>query len=157
MMLADFSVYLPEDLLCKVDRTSMAVSLEARAPLLDWRVAEFAWSLPLDFKRHPSGNKHLLKRVLRRYLPDSMVDRGKRGFGAPVSDWLKGDLREWAGALLDPARLRAEGHLDADAVDALWQQFLGGERKWHTHLWNVLMFQAWHEHWQSQRSAVRAI
>jgi len=157
MMLADFSVYLPEDLLCKVDRTSMAVSLEARAPLLDWRVAEFAWSLPLDFKRHASGNKHLLKRVLRRYLPDSMVDRGKRGFGAPVSDWLKGDLREWAAALLDPARLRAEGHLDAAAVDALWQQFLGGERKWHTHLWNVLMFQAWHEHWQSQRSAVRAI
>jgi len=155
MMLADFSVYLPEDLLCKVDRTSMAVSLEARAPLLDWRVAEFAWSLPLDFKRHPSGNKHLLKRVLRRYLPDSMVDRGKRGFGAPVSDWLKGDLREWASALLDPARLRAEGHLDTDAVDALWRQFLDGERKWHTHLWNVLMFQAWHEHWQAERRALR--
>ncbi|MDR0181632.1 asparagine synthase (glutamine-hydrolyzing) [Lysobacter arvi] len=154
MMLADFSVYLPEDLLCKVDRTSMAVSLEARAPLLDWRAAEFAWSLPLEFKRHPSGNKHLLKRVLRRYLPDSMVDRGKRGFGAPVSDWLKGDLRDWAAALLDPSRLRAEGHFDADAVDALWRQFLGGERKWHTHLWNVLMFQAWHEHWQAQRRAI---
>lgn len=152
MMLADFSVYLPEDLLCKVDRTSMAVSLEARAPLLDWRVAEFAWSLPLAFKRHPDGNKHLLKRVLRRYLPDSMVDRGKRGFGAPVSAWLKGDLREWADALLDPARLRAEGHFDADAVHGLWQAFLAGERKWHTHLWNVLMFQAWHEHWRRQRA-----
>ncbi|WP_342315603.1 asparagine synthase (glutamine-hydrolyzing) [Lysobacter sp. FW306-1B-D06B] len=156
MMLADFSVYLPEDLLCKVDRTSMAVSLEARAPLLDWRVAEFAWSLPLDFKRQPSGNKHLLKRVLRRYLPDSMVDRGKRGFGAPVSAWLKGDLREWASALLDPARLRSEGHFDADAVHGLWREFLGGERKWHTHLWNVLMFQAWLEHWQAQRRDVRA-
>lgn len=152
MMLADFSVYLPEDLLCKVDRTSMAVSLEARAPLLDWRVAEFAWSLPLAFKRHPEGNKHLLKSVLRRYLPDSMVDRGKRGFGAPVSAWLKGDLREWADALLDPARLRAEGHFDADAVHGLWQAFLAGERKWHTHLWNVLMFQAWHEHWRGQRA-----
>ncbi len=156
MMLADFAVYLPEDLLVKVDRTSMAVSLEARAPLLDWRVAEFAWSLPLAFKRHPDGNKHLLKRVLRRYLPDSMVDRAKRGFGAPVSEWLKGDLQEWAGSLLDPARLRAEGHFDADAVNDLWQAFLAGERKWHTHLWNVLMFQAWHEHWQRQRAGSSA-
>ncbi len=153
MMLADFSVYLPEDLLVKVDRTSMAVSLEARAPLLDWRVAEFAWSLPLEFKRNAQGNKHLLKRVLRRYLPDPMVDRGKRGFGAPVSAWLKGYLRDWAAELLDPARLREEGHFDADAVGALWQQFLDGERKWHTHLWNVLMFQAWHEHWREQRRA----
>ena len=151
MMLADFSVYLPEDLLCKVDRTSMAVSLEARAPLLDWRVAEFAWSLPLEFKRQPSESKYLLKRVLRRYLPDEMVDRGKRGFGAPVSAWLKGDLREWAASLLDPSRLRAEGHFDADAVHGIWQAFVAGERKWHTHLWNVLMFQAWHEHWRAQR------
>ncbi|MFC3551776.1 asparagine synthase (glutamine-hydrolyzing) [Lysobacter cavernae] len=156
MMLADFSVYLPEDLLCKVDRTSMAVSLEARAPLLDWQVAEFTWSLPLDFKRHPSGNKYLLKQVLRRYLPDSMVDRGKRGFGAPVSEWLRGDLREWAASLLEPQRLRNEGYFDADLVHGLWQQFLGGERKWHTHLWNVLMFQAWHEHWREQRRALCA-
>jgi asparagine synthase (glutamine-hydrolysing) len=155
MMLADFSVYLPEDLLCKVDRTSMAVSLEARAPLLDWQVAEFAWSLPLGFKRHANGNKYLLKQVLRRYLPDSMVDRGKRGFGAPVSQWLRGDLREWAASLLDPARLRAEGYFDATLVHGLWQQFLDGERKWHTHLWNVLMFQAWHEHWRAQRQALR--
>ncbi|RPE81784.1 asparagine synthase (glutamine-hydrolyzing) [Vulcaniibacterium tengchongense] len=153
MMLADFSVYLPEDLLCKVDRTSMAVSLEARAPLLDWRVAEFAWSLPLAFKRHPGGNKHLLKRVLRRYLPDPMVDRGKRGFGAPVSAWLRGDLREWAAALLDQTRLREEGYFDPGLVHAAWRLFLDGERKWHTHLWNVLMFQAWHEHWRACRRA----
>lgn len=155
MMLADFSVYLPEDLLVKVDRTSMAVSLEARAPLLDWRVAEFAWSLPLALKRDASGNKYLLKRVLRRYLPDTMVDRGKRGFGAPVSAWLKGDLRDWAASLLDPARLRGEGHFDAEAITWPWQAFLAGERKWHTHLWNVLMFQAWHEHWQQQRRTLR--
>lgn len=157
LMLADFSVYLPEDLLCKVDRTSMAVSLEARAPLLDSRVAEFAWSLPLEFKRHASGNKYLLKQVLRRYLPDSMVDRGKRGFGAPVSAWLRGDLREWAESLLDRERLHDEGYFDAGAVHGLWQQFQGGERKWHTHLWNVLMFQAWHEHWRAQRNAVNAV
>ncbi|MBF6024710.1 asparagine synthase (glutamine-hydrolyzing) [Lysobacter niastensis] len=156
MMLADFATYLPDDLLCKVDRTSMAVSLEARAPLLDWRVAEFAWSLPLEFKRHTSGNKYLLKQVLRRYLPDSMVDRGKRGFGAPVSQWLIADLREWAAALLDENRLREQGYFDAGAVHGLWQQFLGGERKWHTHLWNVLMFQAWQEHWRAQRARVGA-
>jgi asparagine synthase (glutamine-hydrolysing) len=155
MMLADFSVYLPDDLLCKVDRTSMAVSLEARAPLLDSRVAEFAWTLPLAFKRTPQGSKYLLKQVLRRYLPDAMVDRDKRGFGAPVTSWLRGDLREWADALLAPARLRAEGYFDVALVHGVWQQFQDGQRKWHTHLWNVLMFQAWHEHWQQQRDGAR--
>lgn len=126
MMLADFVTYLPDDLLCKVDRTSMAVSLEARAPLLDWRVAEFAWSLPLGFKRSETTSKVLLKRVLGRYVPHSMVHRPKRGFGAPVSDWLKGDLRPWAEDLLQPARLEREGVLSAAAVQPLWQQFLGG-------------------------------
>lgn len=151
MMLADYSVYLPDDLLCKVDRASMAVGLEARAPLLDTQVAEFAWSLPLSYKRGDAGSKHLLKRVLKRYLPDAMVDRGKRGFGAPVSQWLRGDLREWAATLLDPDRLRAQGYFDADLIDGLWRAFLDGEKRWHTHLWNVLMFQAWHEHWREQR------
>lgn len=155
MMLADYAVYLPDDLLCKVDRASMAVSLEARAPLLDTRVAEFAWSLPLAYKRD-GGSKRLLKRVLKRYLPDAMVDREKRGFGAPVTQWLRGDLRGWAEALLDPARLRREGYLDADLVHGLWRQFQAGERRWHTHLWNVLMFQAWHAHWRAQRDAVAA-
>ncbi|HYG06073.1 MAG TPA: asparagine synthase (glutamine-hydrolyzing) [Stenotrophomonas sp.] len=152
MMLADFVTYLPDDLLCKVDRTSMAVGLEARAPLLDWRVAEFAWSLPLQMKYHQGTSKYLLKQVLRRYLPDHMVDRPKRGFGAPVSEWLRGDLREWAQALLDPARLAAEGVFDPAAIAAPWQAFLGGERKWHTHLWTVLMFQAWQEGWRQARA-----
>ena len=154
MMLADFVTYLPDDLLCKVDRTSMAVSLEARAPLLDWRVAEFAWSLPLGFKRSETTSKVLLKRVLGRYVPHSMVHRPKRGFGAPVSDWLKGDLRPWAEDLLQPARLEREGVLSAAAVQPLWQQFLGGQRKWHTHLWNVLMFQAWQAHWRQVRAGI---
>jgi asparagine synthase (glutamine-hydrolysing) len=154
MMLADYSVYLPDDLLCKVDRASMAVGLEARAPLLDTHVAEFAWSLPLQFKRGAGGSKYLLKRVLKRYLPDAMVDRGKRGFGAPVTQWLRGDLREWAAALLDPQRLREEGYLDVDLVDGLWRQFEAGERRWHTHLWNVLMFQAWQAHWKAERNEV---
>lgn len=154
MMLADYSVYLPDDLLCKVDRASMAVGLEARAPLLDTHVAEFAWSLPLQFKRGDSGSKYLLKRVLKRYLPDAMVDRGKRGFGAPVTQWLRGDLREWAAGLLDPSRLAQEGYFDAELVGGLWRQFLAGERRWHTHLWNVLMFQAWQEHWKTERNEV---
>ena len=154
MMLADFSTYLPDDLLCKVDRTSMAVSLEARAPLLDWRVAEFAWSLPMAMKQRDGVSKYLLKRVLGRYVPQEMVHRPKRGFGAPVSEWLKGDLRGWADDLLDPARLAEEGVFNVAAVAPLWQQFKQGERKWHTHLWNVLMFQAWQAHWRSVRAEV---
>ena len=152
MMLADFTTYLADDLLCKVDRTSMAASLEARAPLLDWQVAEFAWSLPLDMKLRDGITKYLPKQVLRRYLPDAMVFRGKRGFGAPVTQWLRGDLRDWAGDLLDPRRLRQDGVLEEAAVSALWQRFGQGERKWHTHLWNVLMFQAWQAQWQAQRA-----
>ncbi|OZB53437.1 MAG: asparagine synthase (glutamine-hydrolyzing) [Stenotrophomonas sp. 14-69-23] len=156
MMLADFTTYLADDLLCKVDRTSMAASLEARAPLLDWQVAEFAWSLPLDMKLRDGITKYLPKQVLRRYLPDAMVFRGKRGFGAPVTQWLRGDLRDWAGDLLDPRRLRQDGVFEEAAVSALWQRLGQGERKWHTHLWNVLMFQAWQAHWQAQRAQVRA-
>ncbi|KRG68831.1 asparagine synthase (glutamine-hydrolyzing) [Pseudoxanthomonas dokdonensis] len=154
MMLADFMAYLPDDLLCKVDRTSMAVSLEARCPLLDWRVAEFAWSLPMDFKYRDGTSKYLLKNVLRRYLPDDLVDRSKQGFGAPVGDWLQADLKEWADDLLEPATLARQGYLDADRVGGLLRQFRQGQRKWHTHLWNLLMFQAWLQHWRQVRAAV---
>ncbi len=152
MMLADFMAYLPDDLLCKIDRTSMAASLEARAPLLDARVAEFAWSLPLSMKYRDGMSKYLLKRVLRRYLPDTMIDRDKRGFGAPVSDWLRGDLGGWADDLLGQDRLRREGYFDAGAIADIWAAFGKGERKWHTHLWSVLMFQAWLDHWQAARA-----
>jgi len=156
MMLADFACYLPDDLLCKVDRTTMAVGLEARAPLLDWRVAEFAWSLPLEMKFREGTSKYLLKQVLRRYLPESMVERPKRGFGAPVSSWLRGELRDWAQELLDPARLAAEGVFVPDAIQAPWQAFLKGQRKWHTHLWTVLMFQAWQAGWRQARAQAGA-
>ena len=147
LMALDFACYLPEDILAKVDRASMAVSLEARAPLLDWRVVEFAWSLPMALKWHDGRLKHLPKRLLGRYLPDTLVHRPKSGFGAPVGDWLRGPLRDWAEAQLDERRLREEGHFDPVPVRALWRGFLGGERKWHTHLWGVLMFQAWREYW----------
>jgi asparagine synthase (glutamine-hydrolysing) len=145
LMALDFACYLPEDILTKVDRASMAVALEARAPLLDWRVAEFAWSLPLSMKQQGGQLKHLPKRLLCRYLPADLVYRRKSGFGAPVGDWLRGRLREWAEAQLDERRLREEGHLDSMAVRAIWTEFLAGQRKWHTHLWGVLMFQAWRE------------
>lgn len=147
LMALDFACYLPEDILTKVDRASMAASLEARAPLLDWRVAEFAWSLPLAMKWHDGELKHLPKRLLARYLPDDLVQRPKSGFGAPVGDWLRGPLRDWGEAQLDERRLREEGHFEPVPVRRLWEAFQAGERKWHTHLWGVLMFQAWREHW----------
>ena len=146
LMALDFACYLPEDILTKVDRASMAVALEARAPLLDWRVVEFAWSLPLSMKWRDGTLKYLPKRLLERYLPAPLVHRRKSGFGAPVGDWLRGPLRDWAQAQLDPVRLRQEGHFDAATIGAIWADFLGGQRKWHTHLWSVLMFQAWREH-----------
>ncbi|MGV8960313.1 MAG: asparagine synthase (glutamine-hydrolyzing) [Stenotrophomonas sp.] len=154
MMLADFTTYLADDLLCKVDRTTMAASLEARAPLLDWEVAEFAWSLPMRMKVRDGVSKYLLKKVLCRYLPEPMVYRGKRGFGAPVTQWLRGDLQPWADGLLSAQRLREDGMFDAAAISAIWAKFRQGERKWHTHLWNVLMFQAWQEHWRATRAGV---
>lgn len=157
MMLADTSSYLPDDLLCKVDRTTMAVSLEARAPLLDWELVEWVWSLPLAMKYSPHGEtKYLLKRVLRRYLPEAMVQRPKRGFGAPVGHWLRTDLRDWADALLDRTRLRAEAYFEPAPILAIWEHFQRGERKWHTHLWNVVMFQAWLEGWRAKRQEVTA-
>jgi len=147
LMALDFACYLPEDILTKVDRSSMAVALEARAPLLDWRVVEFAWSLPLSLKWHDGTLKYLPKRLLERYLPAPLVHRRKSGFGAPVGDWLRGPLRDWAEAQLDEKRLRGEGHFEPAPIRAVWREFLGGQRKWHTHLWSVLMFQSWLEHW----------
>src|SRR5699024_8074210 len=152
MMLADFLSYLPDDLLCKVDRASMAASLEARTPLLDWQVAELVWSLPLAMKTRDGESKYLLKRVLARYLPRHMIDRPKRGFGAPVRAWLAGELEPWADDLLARQRLAADGYLEADAVRKVWAGFRAGEGKWHTHLWNVAMFQAWLDEWRAWRA-----
>jgi asparagine synthase (glutamine-hydrolysing) len=145
LMALDTACYLPEDILTKVDRASMAYALEARAPLLDHRVARFAWSLPLHMKWRRGQLKYLPKRLLERYLPHALVHRSKAGFGAPVGDWLRGPLRDWAEAQLSEQRLREEGHFDPAPIRALWRDFQAGERKWHTHLWGVLMFQAWRE------------
>ncbi|MFL6550748.1 MAG: asparagine synthase (glutamine-hydrolyzing) [Povalibacter sp.] len=154
LMYLDLATYLPDDILVKVDRATMAVGLEARAPLLDYRVVELAFRIPTSMKLRDDQQKWLLRQLLRRYLPDPLIKRPKVGFGAPIASWLQGPLKSWAHDLLDPARVAREGYLASGPIDQLWTQFLGGQRKWHTHLWNVLMFQAWFE-W-AQRAQVQA-
>ncbi|WP_323121338.1 asparagine synthase (glutamine-hydrolyzing) [Burkholderia alba] len=142
-MAVDTLTYLPTDILTKVDRAAMAVSLETRMPFLDRRVVEFAWRLPAALRIPDGQSKWLLKKLLYRYVPKTMIDRPKQGFCAPVGDWLRGELRDWAADLLAPARLRHEGFLDAARVDRLWRQHQSGGMNWQHPLWTVLMFQAW--------------
>ncbi len=144
-MYRDTIGYLPADILVKVDRASMAVSLEARSPLLDHRVVEFAWRLPMHAKLRDGKGKWLLRQVLRRYVPEAMYDRPKHGFDVPVGAWLRGPLREWAGDLLAPSRLRREGLLDVAHVQASWADHQSGRRDRATELWSILMFEAWLE------------
>lgn len=144
MLFLDTITYLPDDILAKVDRAGMAVSLEGRIPFLDHRLMEFAWRVPMSAKIRNGRGKHLLREVLYRYVPAALIDRPKAGFAVPVGDWLVGALRDWAEDLLSPARLRSQGLLDADLVQARWQRFKQGERGLLPRLWCVLMFQAWY-------------
>lgn len=153
MALIDFETYLPDDILVKVDRASMATSLEVRVPLLDHRLVEFAWRLPTASKLAGGQGKHVLREVLYRNVPRDLVDRPKKGFGVPLADWLRGPLREWAGDLLDESRLRQQGLLDPVPVRQKWREHLSGDRNWAYQLWGVLMLQAWLEHHQSCASA----
>jgi asparagine synthase (glutamine-hydrolysing) len=143
LMYRDMAGYLPGDILVKVDRASMAVSLEARCPLLDHRVVEFAWRLPTTIKVRNGKGKWLLRRVLRRYLPEALFERPKHGFDVPIGAWLKGPLRDWAEELLAEPRLRREGFVDADAVQGCWQEHLSGRRDRAYELWAILMVEAW--------------
>jgi asparagine synthase (glutamine-hydrolysing) len=143
MLFFDTLSYLPDDILAKVDRASMAVGLEGRIPFLDHRVMEFAWQVPLSAKIRNGRGKHILREVLYRYVPAKLIDRPKAGFAIPVGDWLGSSLRDWVEGLIDPGTIRAQGFLDPEMVEQTWAHFQKGDRSLLAPLWCILMFQAW--------------
>jgi asparagine synthase (glutamine-hydrolysing) len=145
MMALDAVSYLPDDILVKVDRAAMAVSLETRVPYVDHRVVEFAWRIPQNLKIKDGTTKWILRELLYRYVPRDLIERPKMGFAVPIGDWLRGPLRPWAEALLDESRLRSEGYLRPEPIRKTWELHLSGHSDHHARLWVVLMFQSWLE------------
>jgi asparagine synthase (glutamine-hydrolysing) len=156
MMYLDLLSYLPDDILVKVDRAAMAVSLETRVPMLDHRVVEFAMSLPLPILRSQGRTKWPLRQLLYKFVPSELVERPKMGFGVPIDSWLRGALRDWAEDLLSEARLKADDFFDPAPIRLAWQDHLSGRRNHQYPLWNVLMFQAWRVAQKDVRSALAA-
>ena len=150
-MLMDMLMYHPDDILVKVDRTAMAVSLETRVPMLDKDVVEFAWSLPLEDKRQDGTGKLVLRDVLYKYVPKELMDRPKKGFSIPIAKWLmEPSLRAWAETLIDRRTLETQGILNPDTVWKIWKDFVENG-VWRIQIWYILMFQAW----MADRAAVR--
>ncbi|CAM8408435.1 AsnB Asparagine synthase (glutamine-hydrolyzing) [Candidatus Methylopumilus universalis] len=147
MMCNDLISYLTDDILCKVDRASMYASLEVRAPYLDHRLVEFALKLPINLKIRNGESKWLLRKVLYRYVPKSLIERPKQGFSVPIDLWLKGPLRDWAEDLLNESEIKKDGYLNFSLIKQRWSEHLSGRRNWQYWLWNILMFQAWNRTW----------
>ena len=145
LMASDMQRYLPDGVLCKVDRASMACSLETRAPFLDLKLFEFAWQIPLSMKIKKNKGKWVLRQLLSKYVDPSFFDRPKKGFSVPIGNWLRGPLHDWAADLLNPSRLSQEGYLNSLTVDKIWREHTNGNKNSQNCLWNILMFQAWLE------------
>jgi asparagine synthase (glutamine-hydrolysing) len=152
MMLMDAQTYLPDDILLKMDRAAMSVSLETRVPLLDHRVVEFAAHLPLDMKIRNDQGKWILRQILYRHVPREMIERPKTGFAIPLGQWMRGPLRDWAETLLAESRLISEGFFNAGVVRQRWKEHLSGHKDWQSSLWTVLMFQSWLDNFNRKQS-----
>ena len=151
MMTSDFLSYLPDDILVKIDRASMASSLETRAPFLDHKLIEYVWKIPHSLKFRSGQGKWILNQILNKYVPKKLTDRPKMGFAIPIDIWLRKPLREWAESLLDETRLRQEGYFNANLIRSKWKEHLSEKKNWQNHLWDVLMFQSWNDYNREKR------